>query len=202
MAASALICVGDVAPIVRRICEDALKMVPGEDLPPLISQQAVERIGAYLNRAREGGAEILVDGTSFSPKSAEGGYFMGPSVIDYRKGGQMSDEEVFGPTLELLGAESLKEALEYQKASPFGNAASIFTQNGRTAQEAVSSFSAGMCGINIGIPVPREPFSFGGWNASRFGWGDITGEASIDFWTQLKKVSMKWNPEDKTDWMS
>jgi malonate-semialdehyde dehydrogenase (acetylating)/methylmalonate-semialdehyde dehydrogenase len=202
MAASVLVCVGDVEPIVRRICENARAMVPGRNLPPLISEEARQKLLDYLDQARQGGAELLVDGREFEAGAERGGYYFGPSVIDYRQGGSMSGEEVFGPTLELLEAKNLKEAVALQQASPFGNAASIFTQNGRSAQEAVKAFSAGMCGINIGIPVPREPFSFGGWNASKFGTGDLTGESSIDFWTKLKKVTMKWNPEDKTDWMS
>jgi malonate-semialdehyde dehydrogenase (acetylating)/methylmalonate-semialdehyde dehydrogenase len=202
MAASVLICVGDVEPIVSKICENAAAMAPGRNLPPLISAEARQKLRDYLNQAERGGAEIRVDGREVKPDSETDGYYFGPSVIDYRRGGQMSRDEVFGPTLELLEARNLKEAVALQQSSPFGNAASIFTQNGRSAQEAVKAFSAGMCGINIGIPVPREPFSFGGWNASKFGVGDLTGESSIDFWTKLRKVTMKWNPEDKTDWMS
>jgi len=62
--------------------------------------------------------------------------------------------------------------------------------------------SAGMIGVNIGVPVPREPFSFGGWNESKFGVSDITGKSSIEFWTQIKKTSTKWNPEAGINWMS
>jgi malonate-semialdehyde dehydrogenase (acetylating)/methylmalonate-semialdehyde dehydrogenase len=62
--------------------------------------------------------------------------------------------------------------------------------------------SAGMIGINIGVPVPREPFSFGGWNSSKFGAGDITGKSSLGFWSQLKKVTSKWAKQEITDWMS
>ncbi len=202
MAASVLICVGKVDHVVDRICENARKMVPGKDLPPIISPQAIRKLEDYLEEAEEGGAEILVDGRNFKPEEGYQGYAFGPSVIDYRRGGRMSDEEVFGPTLELLKADTLEEALKIENFSPYGNAAAIFTQSGRTAQEAVNGLSAGMCGINIGVPVPREPFSFGGWNSSKFGAGDLTGEPGIEFWTRMKKVTAKWNPEDKQDWMS
>lgn len=202
MAASVLICVGDVEKIVRNICEKALAMVPGRDLPPIISPGAIEKLENYIAEAEEGGASILVDGRKFKPEEGYTGYAFGPTVIDYRNGGRMSDEEVFGPTLELLKADSLQEALRIENFSPYGNAASVFTQSGRTAQEAVNGFSAGMCGINIGVPVPREPFSFGGWNSSKFGAGDLTGEPGIEFWTRMKKITAKWNPEDKQDWMS
>jgi len=202
MAASVLICVGDVEAIVEKIIEESRRMVPGRDLPPIISPAAIEKLKDYLDEAEAGGARILVDGREFQPEEGYRGYAFGPSVIDYRNGGRMSDEEVFGPTLELLKADSLAEALKIENFSPYGNAASIFTQSGRTAQEAVNGFSAGMCGVNIGVPVPREPFSFGGWNLSKFGAGDLTGEPGIEFWTRLKKITTKWNPEDKQDWMS
>jgi len=202
MAASVLICVGEVDHIVEKICENARAMVPGRDLPPIISSEAIAKLEDYLEEAEGGGANILVDGRRFAPEDGYRGYAFGPSIIDYREGGRMSDEEVFGPTLELLRADSLEEALKIENFSPYGNAASVFTQSGRTARAAVSGFSAGMCGINIGVPVPREPFSFGGWNHSRFGNGDLTGEPGMEFWTKLRKITAKWNPEDKQDWMS
>lgn len=202
MAASVLIAIGNTDPIIRQIINMARAMVPGEDLPPLISLQAIQKIERYLEQAEKSGAKIIVDGRTFKAKSNTTGYFMGPSIIDYREGGVMSDDEVFGPTLELLSARDLDEACAMQKASPYGNAATIFTQSGRTAQKAVKAFSAGMCGVNIGVPVPREPFSFGGMNASKFGSGDITGELSLNFWSNLKKVTSKWSPPEKTNWMS
>ena len=70
------------------------------------------------------------------------------------------------------------------------------------AKYVMERVSAGMVGVNIGVPVPREPFSFGGWNESKFGVGDITGKSSVHFWTQLKKTTTKWNPEAWTNWMS
>ena len=81
-------------------------------------------------------------------------------------------------------------------------AAAVFTQSGSHARYVMDHASAGMIGVNIGVPVPREPFSFGGWNESKFGACDITGKSSIEFWTQLKKTTTKWNPESRTNWMS
>ncbi|MBL7774352.1 MAG: aldehyde dehydrogenase family protein, partial [Saprospiraceae bacterium] len=83
-----------------------------------------------------------------------------------------------------------------------GNAASVFTESGGFAKAVMERASAGMIGVNIGVPVPREPFPFGGWNDSKFGVCDITGKSSIEFWTQNKKTSIKWNPEAQTNWMS
>jgi malonate-semialdehyde dehydrogenase (acetylating)/methylmalonate-semialdehyde dehydrogenase len=92
--------------------------------------------------------------------------------------------------------------LAIENANPYGNAASVFTQNGGMARYVLDKASAGMVGVNVGVPVPREPFSFGGWNESRFGVGDITGKSSIGFWTKLKKSTTKWNPEAGINWMS
>jgi malonate-semialdehyde dehydrogenase (acetylating) / methylmalonate-semialdehyde dehydrogenase len=98
--------------------------------------------------------------------------------------------------------ETLEEAIKIENDNPYGNAASVFTQSGGLARQVMETASAGMIGVNIGVPVPREPFSFGGWNESKFGVGDITGKSSIEFWTKLKKVTIKWNPESRTNWMS
>jgi malonate-semialdehyde dehydrogenase (acetylating)/methylmalonate-semialdehyde dehydrogenase len=101
-----------------------------------------------------------------------------------------------------MRADSIEEAIEIEKANPYGNAVGIFTQSGGLANEIADQVSSGMVGVNIGVPVPREPFSFGGWNDSKFGALDITGKSSIEFWTKLKKITTKWNPEDRVNWMS
>ena len=97
---------------------------------------------------------------------------------------------------------TLYEAIKIENENPYGNAASFFTQSGGLARYVMEHASAGMIGVNIGVPVPREPFSFGGWNESRFGANDITGKSSIEFWTKLKKTTTKWNPEAGINWMS
>jgi len=104
--------------------------------------------------------------------------------------------------LRILRAETLDEAIALENSSHYGNAAAVFTQSGRLASYAADRASAGMIGVNIGVPVPREPFPFGGWNESKFGVGDITGKSSIEFWTKSKKITTKWNPESKVNWMS
>jgi malonate-semialdehyde dehydrogenase (acetylating)/methylmalonate-semialdehyde dehydrogenase len=91
-------------------------------------------------------------------------------------------------------------AMEHK--NPFGNATSIFTTSGATARYVASQATNGMIGVNIGVPVPREPFSFGGTKESKFGHGDITGVSSLDFWTDLKKVTVKWAPQADQNWMS
>ena len=92
--------------------------------------------------------------------------------------------------------------LKIENSSNYGNAAGVYTQSGGLARMVADKVSAGMIGVNIGVPVPREPFSVGGWNESRFGVCDITGKSSIEFWTQIKKRTTKWNPEAGINWMS
>jgi malonate-semialdehyde dehydrogenase (acetylating)/methylmalonate-semialdehyde dehydrogenase len=114
----------------------------------------------------------------------------------------IAKEEVFGPVLAIIRTKDIDQALAIENASPYGNAAAVFTENGAWARYVSDRASAGMIGVNVGVPVPREPFSFGGWNESRFGVGEITGRGSIEFWTQAKKTTTKWNSQAKTNWMS
>jgi malonate-semialdehyde dehydrogenase (acetylating)/methylmalonate-semialdehyde dehydrogenase len=105
----------------------------------------------------------------------------------------IAQEEVFGPVLAIIRAPDLDRALAIENASAYGNAAAVFTESGATARYVTERASAGMVGVNVGVPVPREPFSFGGWNESKFGAGDITGRGSIEFWTRAKKTTTKWS---------
>ena len=203
MAASAMVGVGAVDHIIEKICEEARKIVPGKNLGAVISPEAKERIERYITEAEEQGASILVDGRNTRVAGKEKGTYVGPTVIDHVKPGMaVATEEIFGPVISIMRVDTLDEALAIENASPYGNAASVFTQNGGYARYVMEHASAGMIGVNVGVPVPREPFSFGGWNESKFGVGDITGKSSIEFWTQLKKTTVKWNPEAGINWMS
>ena len=203
MAASAMVAVGKVDSIIDKLCEETKKIIPGENLGAIISIQAKERIEGYITEAVAEGARILVDGRNTRVKGSEGGYYIGPTVIDQvTPDMKIAKEEVFGPVLAIMRVSTVDEALQIENSSVYGNAASVFTQSGSLANYVAERVSAGMIGVNIGVPVPREPFSFGGWNESKFGSGDITGKSSIEFWTKLKKTTTKWNPEARTNWMS
>jgi len=203
MAASAMVGVGPIDHIVEKLVEEAKKIVPGKNLGSVISKEAKERIERYITEAEKLGAKVLVDGRNAVVADNEGGFYVGPTVIDYVTPDMaIAKEEVFGPVIAILRTDSLEEAMKIENSSNYGNAASVFTQNGSFARYVMEHASAGMIGVNIGVPVPREPFSFGGWNESKFGTSDITGKSSIEFWTQLKKTSIKWNAEAKTNWMS
>ncbi len=203
MAASAMIGVGPVDHIIEKICEEARKIIPGKTLGAVISKESKERIERYITEAETAGAKILVDGRNTKVEGKENGTYVGPTVIDYvTPGMSVAIEEIFGPVISIMRTNTVDEALAIENANPYGNAASVFTQNGGAARYIIERASAGMIGVNVGVPVPREPFSFGGWNDSKFGVGDITGKSSIEFWTKLKKSTIKWNPDAGVNWMS
>jgi len=203
MAASAMLAVGNVDPIIEQICDEARKIIPGKNLGAVISRAAKERIEGYITQAERDGAKILVDGRGAVVEGKEGGTYVGPTVIDHvTPDMSVATEEIFGPVISIMRTGTLDEALKIENANPYGNAAAVFTQSGGLARYVMEHASAGMIGVNIGVPVPREPFSFGGWNDSRFGANDITGKSSIEFWTKLKKTTTKWNPEAGINWMS
>ena len=203
MAASAMIGVGNIDVIVAKICDEARKIIPGQNLGAVINKESLERIENYITQAEKDGAKILVDGRNVKVAGKEKGTYVGPTVIDFvTPEMSVATEEIFGPVISIIRTNTVDEALAIENASPYGNAASVFTQNGGMARYIIDKASAGMIGVNVGVPVPREPFSFGGWNDSKFGVGDITGKSSIEFWTKLKKSTIKWNAEAGVNWMS
>jgi len=203
MAASVLILVGDCDPLLDSICDEMRKVIPGKNLGAIINLEAKNRIEDYISRAESNGAKIRVDGRGATVPGKEQGHYVGPTVIDgVHPSSDCACDEIFGPVLTVLRVNTLEEALKIENANPYGNAASIYTTNGATARHFEVHASAGMIGINIGVPVPREPFSFGGWNDSRFGAGDITGEEGLRFWTKEKKITQKWSVTAAQNWMS
>jgi len=203
MAASAMVAVGNTDKMIQQICEEAKKWEAGHNLGSVISQAAKKRIEAYITEAEKMGAKILVDGRNTVPKGKENGAYVGVTILDkVTPAMKIAKEEVFGPVLVIMRTNDIDEAIRIENASNYGNASSVFTQNGSLANYIMDRVSAGMVGVNVGVPVPREPFSFGGWNESRFGVNDITGKSSISFWTKIKKRTTKWNAEDWKDWMS
>ncbi|MGB3074292.1 MAG: CoA-acylating methylmalonate-semialdehyde dehydrogenase, partial [Chitinophagales bacterium] len=180
MAASAMVAVGQIELIIDKICEEAKKIIPGKNLGSVISKEAKERIERYITEAEKAGAVVLVDGRNYKVPGNEEGFYVGPTVIDHVTADMaIAKEEVFGPVLAIIRANNLDEAINIENNSNYGNAASVFTQSGGIARQVMERASAGMIGVNVGVPVPREPFSFGGWNESKFGVCDITGKSSI-----------------------
>lgn len=199
MAASVVLAIGHCETLIEEIIRLSRNMVCGRDLPPLISRAAVAKVEGYLDQTL---GHVVVDGRQAAVEGDPHGYYIGPSVILYDDSDQIDDHEVFGPTLEILRVKTLEEAIAIQNCSPYGNGASIFTDTGLYAMQASEGLSSGMLGINIGVPVPRDPFSFGGLKASKFGYGDITGYGALPLLTVTRKITTKWNPKHRKDWMS
>jgi malonate-semialdehyde dehydrogenase (acetylating)/methylmalonate-semialdehyde dehydrogenase len=193
MAAASLVAVGQAEAVIDEICHATRKLIPGKNLGPVISAAAKSRIEGHITAAEAAGAKVLVDGRGAVVPGCEGGFYIGPTVIDFvRPEMKVAQEEVFGPVLAIIRARDIDEAIAIENASPYGNAAAIYTRSGQQARAIGQRASAGMIGVNIGVPVPVEPFGFGGWNESKFGVGDITGKSSIEFWTQAKKTTTRW----------
>jgi malonate-semialdehyde dehydrogenase (acetylating)/methylmalonate-semialdehyde dehydrogenase len=202
MAASVLIAVGEVDHILDRIKATFKGMLAGRDIGPVISAQARDRIIGYI--ARASGTEVAVDGRQqVAADAPAGGYYVGPTVFDRSKpDSEVCCDEIFGPTLTIVRVNTIDEALAIENANPYGNAAAIYTSSGEVATYFSERASAGMIGVNVGVPVPREPFPFGGWNDSSYGEGDLTGHNSHNFWTKTRKITTKWNHNPRGNWMS
>jgi malonate-semialdehyde dehydrogenase (acetylating)/methylmalonate-semialdehyde dehydrogenase len=197
MAGSVMLAVGDTDVIVRRLVAQAHTIIPGRNMGPVITAEARQRIESYIDQAISQGATLLLDGRGATVPGREGGFWLGPTILDrVRPDMTIAQEEVFGPVLAIIRTPDLDHALAVENASPYGNAASVFTTNGERARYVCDRAMAGMVGVNVGVPVPREPFSFGGWNESKFGACDITGRGSVEFWTRAKKTTTKWSDHD------
>eukprot|EP00932_Pfiesteria_piscicida_P020338 SRR837773.7142.p2 GENE.SRR837773.7142~~SRR837773.7142.p2 ORF type:complete len:337 (-),score=121.65 SRR837773.7142:9-959(-) len=199
MAAAILLTVGEQPKLLQRICERAKALKRGQEpgcVGPVIDKAAMERITRHINAAEKDGAEVLVDGRSWTTEGGSG-YWVGPTVLKFPpevKDHPAMKEEIFGPVLCIRTVKDAAEALAIENADPHGNAACVYTQNGETADWFARNFGAAMIGVNIGVPVPREPFSFGGLEGSqsKFGEHDITGEGAMNFFSKLRKVTTKW----------
>ncbi|MCO4754773.1 MAG: CoA-acylating methylmalonate-semialdehyde dehydrogenase [Bacteriovoracaceae bacterium] len=204
MAASVLLAVGDTQKQIDAIVTRAKSLTLGKDMGAIITKEQVDFLNQAITRAEEAGAKVILDGRdATAPKGFEGGYWLGPTILDgVDPGSEASKVELFGPVISIVRVESISEAMKIENENEYGNACSVFTTNGALAEKVVSSASAGMVGVNIGVPVPREPFSFGGVNHSKFGHGDITGTNSLNFWSDMKKVTTKWESQKDSNWMS
>ena len=204
MAASLLVAVGDVEPILERIARAAEKMRLGHDMGAIIDRPALDRLITELDAAQKEGAELRLDGRGVpAPQGYEGGHWIAPTLIDRAKYGMAcTKKELFGPIMTIVRVKNLDEAMELERQGEYGNATSVFTTKGAVARYVAEHATSGMIGVNVGVPVPREPFSFGGTKHSRFGGGDITGKAGVEHWSYLKKITSKWELSRDNSWMS
>jgi len=160
---------------------------------PVVTQAHRDKVAGWIEKGVREGAELVVDGRDFSLQGHEKGYFIGPSLFDHVKPTMESyREEIFGPVLQIVRAESFEEALSLPSQHQYGNGVAIFTQNGRAARDFAARVNVGMVGINVPIPVPVAYHTFGGWKRSAFGDINQHGMEGLRFWTKTKTVTARW----------
>ncbi|MEQ1876137.1 MAG: aldehyde dehydrogenase family protein, partial [Bdellovibrionia bacterium] len=176
MAASVLLAVGDVETHIDKIVKRAGSLELGKQMGAIITKPQVEFLREAIGRAEKAGAKVLLDGRKAkAPPGFEAGNWIGATVLDgVQPGSEAAKIELFGPILSIVRCRDLSEAIKIENSVEYGNACSVFTSSGPLAERVAREASTGMVGVNVGVPVPREPFSFGGINASKFGHGDIT----------------------------
>ena len=166
---------------------------------PVVSAAHRQKISDYIQLGVDEGAELVVDGRGFSLQGFEKGFFIGPSLFDQVKAGMRTyQEEIFGPVLQIVRAETFEEALALPSQHQYGNGVAIFTRNGRAAREFASRVQVGMVGINVPIPVPVAYHSFGGWKRSAFGDVNQHGLEGVRFYTKVKTITARW-PEGMSE---
>ena len=172
-------------------------MEAGVDMGPLVTAAHRATVLGYLDLAVQEGAEVVVDGrTGGGVPDDQGGFFVGASLLDHVVAGmRVHREEIFGPVLSIVRAQTFAQALTLVNEHEFGNGAAIFTRDGNTARTFVSSVKAGMVGVNVPIPVPMAFHSFGGWKRSLFGDHHVHGPEGVRFYTRNKAVTTRW-PSD------
>ena len=188
--------------LVGKLTERIAKLVIGDgaedragaavDLGPLVTKAHLQRVSGYLETGVEEGAELVVDGREAKLPAGEG-FFLGASLFDHvRPEMRIYREEIFGPVLAIVRADSFEEALKLVNEHEFGNGTSIFTRDGDTARDFTHRVQAGMVGVNVPIPVPMAFHSFGGWKRSLFGDHAVHGPEGVRFYTRLKTVTSRW----------
>lgn len=166
---------------------------PEADFGPVVAASALERIEGYIAAGEKEGAELLVDGRGVKVEGHEGGYYVGATLFD-KVTTDMSiyREEIFGPVLSVVRAETFEEALALPTNHEFGNGVAIYTRDGDTAREFARRVDVGMVGVNVPIPVPIAYYTFGGWKASGFGDLNQHGPDAFRFYTKTKTVTSRW----------
>ena len=201
MAISVVVAVGDevgdrlierLIPVVK-----ALKIGPYTDkeaeMGPLITAEHLQKVKGYVDLGVEEGAELVLDGRDYKVPGHENGFFIGGCIFDKVKSTmRIYREEIFGPVLALVRAQSFDEALALCSEHEYGNGAAIFTRDGDAAREFTSRVQIGMVGVNVPIPVPVAYHSFGGWKRSLFGDTHMHGPEGVRFFTKQKTISTRW----------
>ncbi|WP_052669543.1 CoA-acylating methylmalonate-semialdehyde dehydrogenase [Nitriliruptor alkaliphilus] len=200
MAISATVAVGGAGDRLVEVLDAkarAIKVGPGLDpaseMGPVVTAEARDRIVGFIGSGEEQGAKVTVDGRDLVVPGHENGFFVGPTVID-QVGTDMDvyTNEIFGPVLSVLRADTVDEAIALINANPYGNGTAVFTNDGGAARRFMRGVQVGMIGINVPVPVPMAFYSFGGWKDSLFGDRHIHGPEGVSFYTRGKVVTARW----------
>jgi malonate-semialdehyde dehydrogenase (acetylating)/methylmalonate-semialdehyde dehydrogenase len=203
MAVAEVVVVGEVADelvaaIKQRIAhiEVGDGMNPVSDMGPLVTREHRDRVASYIDKAREQGATVVVDGRELTPNGD--GFWLGPTLLDNVSPDNIAyKNEIFGPVLGVTRVESYEEAVKLVNENPWGNGTALFTRDGGAARSFQFEVQVGMVGINVPIPVPVAYYPFGGWKASLFGGHHIYGPEGVRFYTRSKVTTSHW-PDPST----
>ena len=198
MAVSAVVAVGDVGDSLVDAISTRLEKIkvgdgsdPDSEMGPLITSEHRDKVRGYIAGGRDQGATVVRDGGE--DDIAEQGFFLGASLLDHvTPEMDCYRDEIFGPVLSVLRADTYSEAVTLINENPWGNGAAIFTRDGGAARQFQFDVQAGMVGVNVPIPVPVSYYSFGGWKGSLFGDTHMYGPEGIHFYTKAKVVSSRW----------
>jgi malonate-semialdehyde dehydrogenase (acetylating) / methylmalonate-semialdehyde dehydrogenase len=204
MAISAVVAVGGVGDaIVGKIKERAQKIMvgPGDkegiDMGPLVTAAHRDKVAGYIDAGVKEGARLVVDGRNVKIPGYEHGFYLGTTLFDHVKPEMtIYRDEIFGPVLSVMRADTVDEAIKVVNANPYGNGTAVFTNSGGAARRFYEEVNIGMVGVNVPIPVPMAFFSFGGWKSSLFGDLHVHGAESVKFYTRTKLVTARWPRQD------
>ncbi|GLB65772.1 CoA-acylating methylmalonate-semialdehyde dehydrogenase [Arthrobacter mangrovi] len=199
MAISALVAVGGIADeLVAKIAERTRTLrigdgLRGTDMGPLVTKAHREKVAGYIEAGEASGATVVLDGRQVKADAEGDGFFLGPTLFDnVTPDMSVYTDEIFGPVLSVVRAETYDEALALINANPYGNGTAIFTNDGGAARRFENEVEVGMVGINVPIPVPMAYYSFGGWKNSLFGDSHAHGTEGVHFFTRGKVVTTRW----------
>ncbi|SPO20780.1 probable methylmalonate-semialdehyde dehydrogenase (acylating), mitochondrial precursor [Ustilago trichophora] len=202
MALSVVVAVGEAQAWVPELVERAKQLKvsggfeEGADLGPLISPQARDRVRSLTGSVEQEGGKILLDGRDFTCPEYPNGNFVGPSVVEAGPGMKAYDQEIFGPTLVVVKADTLDQAVDYINKNKYGNGAAIFTTNGATARKFEKNVNAGQLGVNVPVPVPLPMFAWSGNKGSVMGDIGFYGKSALNFYTSFKTSTSLWRSDD------
>ncbi len=205
MAISVAVTVGNVADaLITKLTEKVKGITIDQglnekaDMGPLVTPEHYAKVKTYVDLGITEGATLVIDGRPYQHAGYEQGFFLAPCLFDHvKKDMRIYKEEIFGPVLSVVRAETFEEALQLVNDHEFGNGVAIFTRDGEVAREFTQRVQAGMVGVNVAIPVPIAFHSFGGWKRSLFGDHHIYGNEGMRFYTRLKTTTSRWPSSNK-----